>query len=727
MAATNAGVILGTAAYMSPEQAKGKPADQRSDIWAFGCVLYELLTAKCAFTGESTSEILGAIHYKEPDWQSLPSSTPQAFRALLRRCLQKDPNRRYHHVADVRIEIEEMPGASSSTSASIPPPVAAVRRRRGVLISGIACLMFAAISGVIVWRIRAVPAANPQQVFRTVIPIPPNEQELALGGFTRPMLALSPDGRMLAYLAGTDRKPHINVRAINDFEVRPLSGTENAVDPFFSPSGQWIGFFADGVLKKVPVTGGGTLTVTGGLSDVVGASWGPNDTIVFSPNNGSGLRQVSAAGGESVELTKLKGSEQSHRWPQFLPDGKAILFTVLTGVSSDTDEIAVKRLDTGEQKVLIHGGTYPQYAPTGHLLFYRAGTVLAVPFDPVRLEVMGTPTPVIQGVKSTALNTGGAHLSLSRSGTVVYVPGGEVITSAALSRLVWVDRKGGEQITPAPAHVYKNPLLSPDGRSVAIVITDSKSDVWIYDLGRDTLTRLTFEGSSDTPYWSPDGKRVVFEAQRNGPLNLFWKPADGSGSEERLTTSEYTHQVGSLTPDGRTLIYAETHPKTQRDLWALPLDGDRKPRVLLQTSFNESAGRVSPDGHWLAYISDESGRYEVYVRPFPGPGGKWQISTEGGNEVMWSPKGGELFYRTGDRMMAVAIATQPTFSAGKPQLLFEGSSYLYSPGAGIYYSVSPDAKRFLMLKRQEPPQTGTGNINVIGNWFEELKARMPLR
>ena len=260
---------------------------------------------------------------------------------------------------------------------------------------------------------------------------------------------------------------------------------------------------------------------------------------------------------------------------------------MVSEANSDTDEIAVKRLDTREEEVLIRGGTYPQYVRTGHLLFYRAGTVLAVPFDPVRLEVKGTPVPVLEGVRSTIANTAGADFSLSRQGTVTYIPGpaDSGIGAAALSRLVWVDRKGAEHPTAAPARVYKNPLVSPDGRLVAIVITDPKSDVWIYDLTRDTLTRLTFDGSSDTPFWSPDGKRVVFEAQRGGPVNLFWKPADGSGNEERLTTGEYTHQVGSLTPDGKTLIYAETHPKTLRDLWVLPLDGDRKAQVLLRTAF----------------------------------------------------------------------------------------------------------------------------------------------
>jgi eukaryotic-like serine/threonine-protein kinase len=727
---TTPGVILGTAAYMSPEQAKGKRVDPRTDIWALGCVLYELLTGKRAFAGDSVSETLGAIHYKEPDWQFLPPATPQGLRALLRRCLQKDPNRRYHHAADVRIEIEEIQAASVPVTALPAAPAVYGIQRRWILMSALACVIFAAFGGIVVWLLRPVPAANSQQVLRTVIPVPENEQGLPAGFVTRPILAVSPDGRMLAYVANNgNARPQISVRALNELEARPLLGTVNASMPFFSPDGQWIGFTANGALRKVPITGGGTLTVTGRIAGAMGASWGPPDTIVFSPNPGSGLWKVSAAGGEAIELTKLKGAEQSHRWPQFLPDGNAVLFTVLSGASSDGQEIAVKRLDTGEEKVLIRGGTYPQYVPTGHLLFYRAGTVLAVPFDPVRLEIKGTPVPVVEGVRSTAGNgIGGAQVGFSRQGTVIYSSGTAdvAVGAAALSRLVWVDRQGVEQTTPASPHVYKNPLVSPDGRLVAIVITDPMSDVWIYDLGRDTLTRLTFEGSSDTPFWSPDGKRVVFEAQRGGPVNLFWKPVDGSGSEERLTRGEYTHQVGSLTPDAKTLIYAETHPKTQRDLWMVRLDGDRKPQILLQTPFNESTGRLSPDGHWLAYISDESGRYEVYVRPFPGPGGKWQISTEGGNEVLWSPKGNELFYWTGNRMMAVDISTQPAFSAGKPRMLFEATSYLRTPGAGIYYSVSPDAQRFLMLKRQDQKQTGNGEFTVIANWFEELKAKVPV-
>jgi serine/threonine-protein kinase len=390
-------------------------------------------------------------------------------------------------------------------------------------------------------------------------------------------------------------------------------------------------------------------------------------------------------------------------------------------------------MDTGEQKVLIRGGTYPQYVATGYLVYYRVGTIMAVPFDTARLAVLGTPAPAIEGVMSAAANTGAAQFSVSSLGSLVYVPGGP--EAGAELTLVWVDRKRTEQPLPAPPHAYGNPSLSPDGRLVALDIADAgKSDIWIYDLLRDTLTRLTFEGVNTFPIWTPDGKRVAYKSQRGSSFNILWKPADGSGAEERLPTVSGTFQAPlSFSPDGRTLVYYQEDPKTGYDLWMLPLQGERKPQPFLQTPFNERTARLSPDGRWLAYLSDESGRYEVYVRPFPGPGGKWQISTEGGVEVTWSPKGNELFYRTGEqreKMMEVDIQTQPSFSAGKSRQLFESPYANNSVAAGAAswtadYSISSDGQRFLMLKPKEQQQTALTQINVVLNWTEELKRRVP--
>ncbi len=589
---------------------------------------------------------------------------------------------------------------------------------------GLVAVVAAAVAGLAVWNLKPAPAPLARPVSRTVIPLPPNEQ---LTASADSMLALSLDGTQLAYVAGSTQR--IYLRALDTLESKPLTGTEGAQSPFFSPDGQWIGFFAGGKLKKVAVSGGAVLTLCDAGSPRGGA-WGANDTIVFAPSTNGSLSQVSAAGGAPQPLTKLKEGEISHRWPQFLPDGKAILYTIGGSTNTDDAQIASYRLDTGEQKILIRGGTYPKYAPTGYLVYYRAGTIMAVSFDTARLAVLGTPAPAVEGVMSTAAS-GAAQFSISSMGSLVYVPGGP--QAGADLTLVWVDRKRTEQPLPAPPHFYTNPMLSPDGRQVAFDIAEAgKSDIWIYDLMRDTLTRLTFEGLNNFPIWTPDGKRVAYKSQRAGTFYIFWTPADGSGAEERLTTVGGTNQQPfSFSPDGRTLTYHQQDPKTGFDLWVLPMQGERKPQLFLQTPFNERSGRLSPDGRWLAYMSDESGRYEVYVRPFPGSGGKWQISTEGASEITWSPRGNELFFRTGEqreKMMVVDIQTQPTFSAGKPRQLFEGP-YASNAARGSWtndYSIAPDGQRFLMLKpKEQQQQTALTQINVVLNWFEELKPKVP--
>jgi Tol biopolymer transport system component len=521
MAATMQGVILGTAAYMSPEQAKGKAVDKRTDIFAFGAVLYELLTGKPAFHGDDVTDILGAVLRMEPDWSQLPEATPAAIRILLRRCLRKDKRQRLSDATDVRIEIEDAiaaPATAEPTAAAIDTGVLG---RRALLLAAGCLLAGALVASLIVWSLRPTRPAQP--VSRLVVPLAPNESLTGMSGVT---LALSVDGTQLAYVAGASQR--IYLRAFDALEAKPLTGTEGAYGPFFSPDGQWIGFTAGGKLKKVAVSGGAVLTLCD-VQNSRGAAWGAKDTIVISPSASVGLSQVSAAGGAPQPLTMLKEGETSHRWPQFLPDGKTILYTIGTGGSFDDAQIAAYRLDTGEQKVLIRGGTYARYVPTGHLVYYRAGTIMAARFDTAQLAVLGTPTPAIEGVMSTSGNNGGAQFSFASLGSLVYVPGGP--QSDIQTTLVWVDRKRTEQPLPAPPHSYANPRLSPDGRQVAFDIADAgKQDIWIYDLLRDTLTRLTFEGLNSFPVWTPDGKRVAYRSQRPGSYNIFWRPADGSGA-----------------------------------------------------------------------------------------------------------------------------------------------------------------------------------------------------
>jgi dipeptidyl aminopeptidase/acylaminoacyl peptidase len=432
---------------------------------------------------------------------------------------------------------------------------------------------------------------------------------------------------------------------------------------------------------------------------------------------------VPDAGGTPQPLTHLETGERTHRWPEFLPDGKAVLFAASTATSAylNSSQVAVQLVGTGEPRNLIQGATHPRYASSGQLIYAQGGSLMAVSFDSHRLAVTGAAVPVMEGVVQSSA-TGAAQYSFSAAGSLVYVPGG---IQASQRRLVWVDRKGVEQALPVQAHAYRYPRFSPDGRSVAVTIEESDSHIWVYDLARETLTRFTFQGGVNLMgAWRPDGKRIAFQSNKEGAPNLFWQLADGSGGLERLTTSDYNQTPNSWSPDGQLLAFIEANPTTGYDIWVLRM-GDRKALPFLKTSFNESAPRFSPDGRWLAYVSDESGRWEIYVQLYPGPGGKWQISAQGGTEPVWNPNGRELFYRSGDKIMAVDIATQPGFTAGKPRMLFEGQ-YVTTPATFPNYDVSPDGQRFLMLKPAEQAQAAPTQINVVLNWFEELKQKVPV-
>jgi roadblock/LC7 domain-containing protein len=455
-----------------------------------------------------------------------------------------------------------------------------------------------------------------------------------------------------------------------------------------------------------------------------GGAWSADDRIILPLTGQSALSIVSAAGGTAEVLTKLEKGDTTHRWPEALPGGKAVLYVSAHSLTLfDDAQIMAVRLGTGERKVLVQGGTFPHYVPTGHLVYYRAGNIMAAPFDPESLEVKGSPVAVMEGVRSSG--TGGAHFAVSNNGTLVYLPGSA--TGTARSTLVWVDRKGVSTPLNLPPHAFgasSGPKLSPDGKFAALLINEPTNDAWVYDLGRDTLTRLSFDGTPVFIAWSPDGKRIVYYSTKSGPT-IFWKPADGSGAEEPLVKSDVQLFTGAFTPDGRIYIYSQNSPKTGRDIWYETVD-DHKQHVFLQTPFNETAARFSPDGRYAAYLSDESGRNEIYVQPFPGPGGKYQISTEGGQEMAWGADG-EIFYRNGDKMMAVPVKTQPSFEVGKPQLLFEAPYLQNHTGGGALYDVSRDGQRFLMLKPVESQATTSTQINMVLNWFEELKKKVPVK
>ena len=712
------GVILGTAAYMSPEQARGKTVDKRTDIWALGCVLYELLTGNQTFRGEDVTEILASVVKAEPEWTALPAETPHGIRVLLRRSLEKDSKKRYRDAADVRIQIEETLAAPSPVQLpAVAPPALPLWRRAAPWAVG---LVLSVVVGIAVWGLKPSPAT--QGMTRFALMQPPEERLVVPSA----SLALSPDGTQLAYVSLSGGQQKLYLRPLDSLEPKAIAGTEGANNPFFSPDGQWVGIFAGGKMKKVSVSGGAALALCDASGTPNGASWGPNDTIVYGTGGASSsLYQVSASGGTPQLLSRADASkgEVSYRWPEFLPNGKAVLYTAGTSSGNyDDAQIMVLKLDTGERRVLVQGGTSPHYLPTGHLIYARAGTIMARPFDLNRLEATGEAVPLLEGVITNPSN-GTAQMAASANGTLVYAPGSAA--ALAQSRLVWVDRRGNVSPVLDTLHAYETPRLSPDGERIAVTVRESFTDIWVYQVGRGTLTRLSFEPTeNETPAWTPDGKRVAYSSARpGGPRVLFWKAADGSTPEEKLFTEETLtdhHHIGSWSPDGRTL--ALTNYAGLGDLWMLPLEGQKKLQPFLKTDFNERTPQFSPDGHLIAYTSNESGRDEVYVRAYPGPGGKWQISTDGGAEPVWARNGRELFYRNGDKMMAVAIVAQP-FASGQPKLLFEGVYGRSINNREANYDASPDGQRFLMVKASEQRSAAT-QINVVLNWFEELR-RVP--
>jgi serine/threonine-protein kinase len=707
------GTILGTFQYMSPEQVEGKEADVRSDIFSLGAVLYEMITGKRAFEGKTTASTIASILAADPKPISVVQPmSPPALERLVKACLEKDPDERMQTAHDVRLQLKWI---ADSDSKAGPSPVGAMKGIRGRrALTGVVLLLFGAVvASLATWNLKPTPVPA---VTRTVITLPPGQR---LAGLEQPCIALSPDGTRLAYVAVQGGTQQLYLRAMDSLEARPLPGTEGATGPFFSPDGQWLGFFAGQKLKKISVSGGSALTF-GDAPFSLGASWNNNGMIAFAPSVGSPIKQVPEAGGAPQPLTHLEKGEIAHRWPEILPGGKAMLFTAgPTSINWTNAQVAV-RSATGEQRNLIQGATQPRYTPTGHLLYAQGGSLMAVPFDSQRLAISGGEVPVVEGIMQST-TSGAAQYSVSATGSLVYVPGG---VQATQYKLVWVNRNGAEQPVAAPPRPYVFPRLSPDGKRLAVTIQGQDVQLWLYDLSRETLTRFAFDGKFNTnPAWSPDGKRIAFNSNKEGPVNLFWQLADGSGGMERLTTSEYLQFAMSVSPDGKFLAYVEVTPTTGYDIWTLGL-GDRKAQPFLRTQFNESVPQFSPDGRRLAYISNETGRWEIYVQPYPASGGKWQISTEGGTEPVWNRNGRELFYRNGDKMMAVDITAQPNFTAGKPRVLFEGH-YVPPPGTSPNYDVSPDGQRFLMIKPSDAGDAAPSQINVVLNWFEELKRLVP--
>ncbi|HEV2386423.1 MAG TPA: protein kinase [Candidatus Acidoferrales bacterium] len=718
--ATQAGIILGTAAYMSPEQAKGKPVDRRADIWAFGCVLYEMLTGKPAFGGETVTDILAAVVRAEPDWAALPAETPAAIRNLLQRCLRKDAKQRLQSIGDSRIALEEiLSGAAAPEEARVGVP--AQRSRSEFLAWALVAVLALIAAGAGTWAWLALRAPVAPAILSQLAP--PSGATFAFSGNEAGSPAISPDGRKLAFAAiGADGKQRLWVRPLDAAAARPLEGTDGAAFPFWSPDGRSLGFFANGKLNCIDASGGPVLALSDARAGRGGA-WNHDGAILFSPGAGDPLFQVSASGGTAQEVTKLNAARQetSHRWPQFLPDGKHFLFYAHGNVSQNNATYAAS-LGGGEPKLLVRGDSNAVYAPPGHLLFIRQGTLMAQRFDANSLGLTGEATPLVEHAEWN----GSVHRGLftvSEGGILAYEPGN---LSSGGTHILWYDR-GGKQIaeTGTPAE-FATPSISPDGRRLAVTMIDPSSsgtNIWVYDLARGTKTRLTFsQGINVAPVWSPDGKTIAFVSTRGGQSHLYRKPADGTGSTIRVVVDDASETNPSGSADGRYLLFRRqsTQSGSHGEVWAAPFFGDRRAFPVVQgKQFDAFMPALSPDGKWLAYMSTESGQAEIYVAPFLHGSGKWEVSTRGGLWPRWRRDGKELFYLALDNeIMSVEIAEQgASFAAGKVQPLFRANP---TPGhLDWMYDVSADGKKFVVAS-QGGAQVAAP-LTLVVNWPALLK------
>jgi len=707
---TRDGIILGTAAYMSPEQARGQPVDKRTDVWAFGCLLYEMLAGRSPFSRQTVSDTIAAILEREPDWSALADGTPTEVARLLRRCLEKESRQRLRDIGDARLELHDL----STAPTPLPSPGRDAARVRMTRWIGVATVGVVAASLGYYLATGKEPAKADVHPTRFAVELPLAAPQLSRG-LGNHVMALSPDGSHLAFFARQSGElAHLWVRSLDQLESKLIASAEGGFDPFFSPDGRWIGFFEGHQIKRVAITGGDPLTIcdTASAGDAAGASWATEDTIFFTPSPTSGLWRVAAAGG--VPSPVLTDKDIEYRWPQVLPDKKLVVFTSSASGSPAGSErqIFVQSLDSKERRALIQGTG--GYVAGGYLIFLRGNTVLAVPVDLDRLQTAGTPQPLIDRVSTAAP---GASMSLSRTGSLAYVPA----SSQPDGTLAWVSRDGTEQRLSAPVRPYSQPRLSPDLRQLAVTVEPtigSVDSVWMYDFSREMLSPLAADRSSSFPVWTPDGRGVTFFTSQG----IYSRAIDGSGREEQLLT-ERPGPTMSWSSDGRTLVFVRIEQANLTDLWLLSFDDlgkPQQPRPFVQSRSREGGAVFAPDGRSIAYVSNETGRNEIWVRSVADAGLRQQISTEGGNEVTWPRPGRELFFRAGDLMMVVDVRTTPTFTAGKPRPLFKGK---YTPSTALWsnYDVTPDGRRFLMVKPTTASQLRPQSINVLLNWPEALR------
>lgn len=698
--ATEAGFILGTAAYMSPEQAAGRPVDKRADIWSFGVVLWEMLTGHRLFEGETVSHTLADVLRTPIDFNQLPTKTPSTIDDLLRRCLDRDIKTRLRDIGEARIVIAKYL-ADPSAAAESARPVSGSRAPVAWALTTIFAVALA-IALWVPWRRPPAPAPINQFV------IPPPEK--ATFGDFRASLAISPDGRQLVFIASSSGPPVLWVRPLDSLAARRLAGTEDAGAPFWSPDSKSIGFFSRGKLKRIDASGGPVQSLADATYPPVGGTWNHDGVIVFARSTADALYSVPAAGGAVQQVTHLDQArqERAHQWPFFLPDGHHFLFLSRAGQSLG---LFVGSLTSPEVKPISGVFSAAMYSPPGYLLFQRDTTLMAQPFDAAHLSTSGDAVPIVERVAAFVAGTVG--FTVSASGTLVYRS-----NVSSQTHLLWVDRAGKPISEAAPAGTYNNIALSPDEKRLAFDRFQNQADVWLMDLQRHITQRFTFQ-QSNVPLWSPDGRTVAFASARTGMLDIYQRPSNASAPEQVLFKLEAPPILypSDWSSDGRYLAYYRADPKTQTDLWVLPLFGDKKPFPVAHSEFNESEGQFSPDVRWMAYESDESGMPQIYVQSFPVVTGKWQISTDGGSQPRWRKDGKELFYITTDgKLMAVTVKTGAAFEFGAPRPLFEAN--LASAIRRQAYVVSADGQRFLL---NTPLDTAAQPLTIVQNWTGLLK------
>ena len=732
--ATGTGVILGTAAYMSPEQARGRPVDKRTDLFSFGCVLYECLTGQRAFPGETVSDSLAAILRAEPDWSALPSNTPAAIRRLLARALRKDPKRRLQDMADARIEIED--AIASPHAPTIEASAVASSRRATPLLWALGGLVLGIAAMLARDRFLTATPTTASPPVRAVLPLPP-AVELAPGG--RPSFAVSPDGRTVIFRATEGGVPRLYRRALEGIAAEPIAGTEGGFAPFFSPDGEWLGFFTSIELKKVPLAGGAPIVLSRISPVTAGGAWGTDGYIVFTLTINDSLSRVSEGGGAIEPLFALdaKRGEHAHVWPQILPDGRGILVTIIRGVDfADfaSAQIVVLEAD-GRRTVVVEGSTFARYA-AGQIIFVRGGSVFRAPFDLSKLRVTGKPVPLAERIAIHS-GTGVASFAMTSTGDLVYAAGPPIPDRQ--SQVIRLDRRGVEQTLPLPNADYAHPRLSPDEKTLTVRKCEREScKLFLYDLERSVLSPFTSEpGGFFNPVFSPDSRRLAYSGFTIGAPTLFVKNTDGSGKAERLTNAPTVERglaefPNSWSPDGSVIAYVvvgnlvgKTKGVFARDIWLVSPDGKRQARPWFESPHTEIAAAFSPDGRWIAYVSDESGRNEVYVRPFPGPGGRFQVSSNGGAEPVWTRGGSEILYRRGAEFVAAEVRTEPDFAVTGSQVLFSAD---YTRGgredAPVEYAASKDGNT-IYVTRPVPPAKANYELAIVTNWLQANPAPAP--